>query len=86
MENISSHVIQITIGSLRIQNGTLFTQQDYAIYSTYSTLNITNSNFQNAVMSDNMLLGSQSSIYLINLTLHDISYVGGSNEMVVIVD
>lgn len=55
------------LGNLKLQNNTLFTNQDYAIYSVYSVLSSNGLQLIDNAINGKMILVSESTVNLINI-------------------
>ena len=61
-QTIKKHTIELVLGLLLITNNTTFSNQDYAIYSAYSTLDISDIKFDQILASEDMILVSESTL------------------------
>ena len=75
---VSREAIQILIGILKIQNDTLITSQDYALYSIYSVLTVDGLLLNDNNITTSMIIVSETTLNINNLSINNTSITDSS--------
>lgn len=74
----NKHAIQSIYGDLIIENGTVIENQNYPIYSVFSTLGINDISILNSIVEEDVIIAYESNLHVNNLILDG---VNGSKEI-----